>query len=603
MSVNDSPQDTRAVAGWNEDLSFSEEDEADRDAMKGQLQELAESMAEADEQLILFMEEDDSDDCFPDVGLGWEQDTIADTSWLEEGAAAEGAAAEGAAAEGAAAEDATMQALMFAITWCLNVRLSVLGRREKTLGSGSVEEPEQGQPVVHNGIVLVFSGFLCRPNAGKDEEAAMKCLTEIFQFMQALPQKWNSKDIWERLAELCCEAIVVCCDQCYNALVADVLADGLKSSLQKIKEDSESLIDPDQKTKCELLLRNFLEVINTMTTAFIHKQTRTELDAPQKGETRNLTRFQVCPYINAHMLFSFLTDAFRALDGLCTTNGRCQCCLDEAGMGYVFFGCAPNKQSPTGGGTIGPCVLDARNYEHMTPGAKQMVKPVALYQLSRVKQVIDRNPPAPRYQKVVTLGLLYVETACVRVHKQELYQMENDGKVVKAANAFGHLQYMTRFAMMATCLLETLLQQGDSSMYARELFGALLFFGTSIVKFEQITVPLGEQKVVRLRTRLPKENKTIAGALQELLRGSYPTTAQQRQTVSQIPSRNGQSSVEWAVTLALIAQEFYRSVAVLLVPDYEHFDRRTLPVENPQTRVTTSRKRKWKGERDSDDEE
>ena len=145
--------------------------------------------------------------------------------------------------------------------------------------------------------------------------------------------------------------------------------------------------------------------------------------------------------------------------------------------------------------------------------------------------------------------------------------MENDGKVVKAANAFHHLQSATWFLMLATRVLETLLQQGDS-IYALELFGALLFFGPCIVKFELITMPQGAPKVVRLRTRLPKENEPVAGALEKLLQVVYPTTTQQQQTVSQTPSRNGHSSVEWAVTLALIALEFYRSVAVLLVPDY-----------------------------------
>ena len=178
--------------------------------------------------------------------------------------------------------------------------------------------------------------------------------------------------------------------------------------------------------------------------------------------------------------------------------------------------------------------------------------------------------------------------------------MENDGKVVKAANAFHHLQYVTRFMMLATRLLETLLQHGKS-MYAFELFGALLFFGTTITKFEHITRPQGEQKVLRLRTRLPNENEDVVGALQALLQCSYPTTAEQRQTVSQTPSRNRQTSVAWAVTLALIAQEFYRSVAVLLVPGYRQFDRRTLPVSIPR-HPTGPRKRKRGADADDSDD-
>ena len=178
--------------------------------------------------------------------------------------------------------------------------------------------------------------------------------------------------------------------------MSDDLAEKLKLSLRKIKADSQALIDAEPKSACacELLLRSLLEVINTMTITFTHKKTRAELDGVKRGMARNGTRFQVCPYIYAHLLLSFLSDAFRALDALWTTNGSCQECFDLSAMSYTLELCDPKSQSTTGGGTLFTTPLDAKNYHGLDAHAKELVKPVAVSQLERIRHLIQVNPPA-----------------------------------------------------------------------------------------------------------------------------------------------------------------------------------------------------------------
>ena len=306
-----------------------------------------------------------------------------------------------------------------------------------------------------------------------------------------------------------------------------------------------------------------LQAIATITIAFTHKKTRDELDAKIDGVSKNGTRFQVPPYMHANLQLSFLTDAFRALDALWTTNGRCVECIDGSASSLTAGFCDPTKQSPCGGGTKHRTPIDAYSYLGFPPEAKKVVTPIALHQLSSVRLLIEANPPElVLLPRLATILLLYAETACVRTHKQQLYQMAPDGKRAKAANAFHHLQYVTRFLMLATRLLETLLQQGER-IYALELCKALLFFGQHIIRFEQC----GDE--MRLRARSPLDNARFVSALETLLGFSYLTTNEQRQNVSQLPSSNGPSSVEWGLRLALTAEEFYRSVAMLLLPDFQ----------------------------------